>query len=185
MSPILTPRLLIRPMLPADAPSVHAYHSHPDICRYQSWAQHSIAELSRRITAFAATPPGTPDTWYQLAIELRESSTVIGDIGLHTLADPRLMEIGITLAPEHQHHGHATQALQALLNHLFTQLKTHRVHASVDPRNTPMITLLHRLRFRQESHHLQSVWSDIEQSWTDDLVFALLSSEWPTQPRSA
>ena len=150
MPRLLTLRLLIRPLIPSDASAVHTYHSQPDISRYQSWAQLPRAELSQRIARFAEVPPGTPDTWYQLAIELRESKQLIGDIGLHTLADPHETEIGITLAPEHQRQGHATEALSALIHHLFTRLHIRRLLAHTHPDNTPSQALLRRLHFQAE-----------------------------------
>ena len=86
------------------------------------------------------------------------------------------MEIGFTLSPTEQGRGIATEAVGALLDHLFGVLDKHRVIASVDPRNDRAIALLTRLGFRQEAHFVRSLLVDSE--WVDDLRFGLLQEEW-------
>jgi RimJ/RimL family protein N-acetyltransferase len=46
----------------------------------------------------------------------------------------------------------------------------------VDPRNGPSTALLRRVGIRQEAHFHESLWFNEE--WADDLVFAILRSEW-------
>lgn len=117
------------------------------------------------------------DTWFQLAITLKETGLLVGDCGLHSLKhDPHQSEIGINLAPDQQGKGYATEALTAVLDFLFSILGKHRVSASTDPRNEPTIKLLRSLGMRQEAHFRESFWFKGE--WTDDLVFAILRSEW-------
>ena len=82
----------------------------------------------------------------------------------------------MTVAPSHQRRGFATEAVTALLDHLFGRLQKHRVLASVDPRNLPSVALFQRVGMRREAHFRQSVW--FKGAWADDLVFALLQSEW-------
>ena len=83
----------------------------------------------------------------------------------------------MTIAPFAQRRGHATEALTALLYWLFSDLRTHRVFASVEPRNSRSIALMHRLHFRQQAHFRESM--DIDGVWVDDLVFAMLQRDWP------
>ena len=68
-------------------------------------------------------PSRRTGTWFQLAIELVETGELIGDCGLHTLADrPGQAEIGITMACEHQGRGYATEAVSCLLDYVFRRL---------------------------------------------------------------
>jgi len=85
-------------------------------------------------------------------------------------------EIGISLNPKYQKQGFAQEALRAIFKYLFVQLDLHRIIGSVDPRNISSATLLRRVGMRQEAHFIQSYW--LKGEWTDDLVFALLRSEW-------
>jgi RimJ/RimL family protein N-acetyltransferase len=48
--------------------------------------------------------------------------------------------------------------------------------ASVDPRNQPSVALLEKVGMRQEAHFRQSLFWRGE--WVDDIVFAMLRSEW-------
>jgi RimJ/RimL family protein N-acetyltransferase len=59
---------------------------------------------------------------------------------------------------------------------VFGQLGRHRIHASVDPRNLASMAMLRALGMRQEAHHRESLW--LHGEWVDDVVFALLASEW-------
>lgn len=114
--------------------------------------------------------------WNQIAIELLGDGTLIGDCGIHILDDTRIAEFGITLDPQHHSQGYATEALKAVIELLFLTCKKHRVFASVDPRNLPSLALMERLSMRKEGHFIQSLW--LNESWVDDVIFAILESEW-------
>jgi RimJ/RimL family protein N-acetyltransferase len=115
--------------------------------------------------------------WYQIGIALQSEGSLIGDCGIHFLeTDRRLAEVGITLAPEWQGNGYATEALNAIFKMLFVDLRKHRVFASVDPLNLPSMALMKRLGLRQEAYFVQSLW--FKNRWVDDVVFAMLASEW-------
>ncbi len=174
---IVTERLLLNPLLASDAAALFEYRSDPDVGRYQSWAPAHLDEATDFIEDLQAVVFDTPDTWFQLAVRLRESSVLVGDLGMHFVADePRQVEVGFTIAPAFQSRGFATEAVTGSLDHLFGDLRKHRVFASVDPRNTPCLSLLQRIGMRQEAHFRESLWFNGE--WADDLVFAILASEW-------
>ena len=174
---ISTSRLLLRALGPNDAAAVFQYRSLPEVALYQGWAPACADDACAFIDALAGTAPGTPGKWFQLGLELRETGALIGDCGIQvTAADPRQAEIGITLAPAHQHRGLALETLRAVLGELFGPWGMHRVFGSVDPRNTASMTLLRRAGMRQEAHFVESYWS--KDQWNDDVIFALLAREW-------
>ena len=86
------------------------------------------------------------------------------------------MEIGFTVAPDAQGKGVGTDAVTGLLDYLFGPLGKHRAFASADPRNERSLRLLQRLGLRQEAHFVKSICFKGE--WADDVVFAILASEW-------
>ena len=177
MTTLVTPRLLLSPLRLADAPAVYAYRSDPEVARYQGWEPAAIDDLHRFIRELEDIVPGTPGTWYQLGIRLRDDETLIGDLGLHFPAGRDAeAEIGVTLAPAHQGKGYAAEALRGALAYLFDDLGKHRVIASVDPRNTPSMRLMARLGMRQEALHRESLW--FKGAWADDAIFAMLQREW-------
>ena len=70
--------------------------------------------------SLATMEPGTPGKWYQVGIYLLDGGKLIGDCGFRALTDdPEQVEIGMTLAPEFQGQGFATEAARALLDYLF------------------------------------------------------------------
>lgn len=173
---IQTERLVLRALRTSDAERVHAYRNIPEVAQFQSWATQSLDEVRAFIAAQIALRCDEPG-WYQLAIAERSTDRVLGDLGVHILEnDPRQVELGFTLAPDAQGMGHAAEAVRAMVDHLFTAIGKHRVIASTDPRNQRCIALLRRVGFRLEAHHRDSLW--FKDAWADDLIFALLRSEW-------
>jgi RimJ/RimL family protein N-acetyltransferase len=86
-------------------------------------------------------------------------------------------EIGFTLAPAEQGKGYASEAVRAVLHHLFLVRGLHKVAAECDARNTASARLLERVGFTREGRLREHTW--IKQEWTDDLLFGLLAAEWP------
>ncbi len=180
--PLSTDRLVLRPLVPADAEAMFAYRAHPDVSRYQNWAPAGVEEIRAFIRELEGQEPGQPGVWYQVGLARKDSGELAGDIGIHVSAtDARQAEFGITLAPAFQGQGLASEALHALFGYLFSELGLHRVTGSVDPRNTASMALLTRAGMRREGHHVASCWTKGE--WTDDAVFALLAREWEERDR--
>jgi len=173
---ILTSRLAIDRLAPSDAPEMFEYRSDPAVCRYQAFEPASMADVESFIAETQQVTFDSPGTWFQLAIRLRDTGRLIGDLGVHFLEAERQVEIGFTLSPSYQGQGFATEAVRGLLSFLLCDCGKHRVLASVDPRNGPSVRLLRRVGMRQEAHFIEAVWFKGE--WADDLVFAVLASEW-------
>ncbi len=178
---ILTARLSIRPLAMGNADAMFRYRSDPLIGRYQNWEPASVGEVREFISAQAEIGIGTPGRWFQLGLFTRSSEEMVGDVGIHVLAsDPRQAEIGITLARESQGRGLATEALGAVLEHLFVKQGLHRVYGSVDPRNAPSLALLTRVGMRREAHFVESL--RFKGAWVDDVIFAMLKREFLNRP---
>lgn len=175
--PLETSRLVLDELRPGDAAALFAYRSDPAVARYQGWQPVSAGEAADFIAAQATVAFPSAGQWCQRAIRLRTGGALIGDLGLHFPdAADEAVELGISLAPAHQHNGYAREALTRMLDLVFGPLDYRRVVASVDPRNLPSVALLRALGLRQEAHHRQSLFWRGE--WVDDVIFALLASEW-------
>lgn len=174
-----TLRLHFAALRPDDATALFHYRADPVVARYQGWRPTSLMAVHDFIVAQQTLAPDTPGSWVQRAIRLRADETLIGDLGIHIPAErAESVEFGITIAPAQQHHGYAREAVRALFAHVFGNLELHRVHASVDPRNLASMGLLRSVGMRQEAHHRESLW--LHDEWVDDVVFAVLASEWST-----
>ena len=186
-----TSRLILRPFEERDIAPFSAYRSDPEVAHYQGWEAPFPADKAARFVAeMVRARPGTPGEWYQAAIELKadgdairevcpsgeRATAMIGDCGFCVSGDGRQAEIGYTLARQHQGQGYASEALARLLDYLFFDLNLHRVHANIDPENSPSARLLERLGMRREGRFVKSLW--FKGHWVDEEWYAILQQDW-------
>lgn len=180
---LTTARTVIRRFTTDDIAALHAIRTDPTVALYQSWDDISEEAMIRFIHAMKDAEPGRAGEWFQFAIVLRETGELIGDCGIHTLAeDPRLGEIGYTLAKKFQGQGLAQEAVSAILTYIFSTHKHHRIAAIVDVRNSGSIKLLERLGFRREGRTRRAFWNHGE--WVDEYIYAILRDEWLQREQS-
>lgn len=180
---IETKRLRVDRLATTDADNLYGYRSMPEVSRFQSWAPDSVENAEEFIAGAAAVSFDQPNSWFQLALRERKSEVLIGDVGLHFIDDDGFqVEIGITVSPMRQNQGVASEALEAILDYLFFNLKKHRVIASIDPGNQASVHLFQKIGFRKEGHFRQSLF--LNGKWVDDVIFGILRSEWATIRRS-
>lgn len=176
---IVTANLRLDALLRKDARALFAYRGDTAVSRWQGWQPASLADAAKFIEDQQSAAPDVPGTWWQRAIRLRKSGALIGDLGLH-FVDDATVELGITIAPPHQRHGHARETLEVALDFVFGGLRKHRVVASVDPHNVACMRLLEGLGMRREAHFRKSLRDG--DGWADDLGYALLEREWLAAP---
>jgi RimJ/RimL family protein N-acetyltransferase len=177
---ILTERLCLRPFTADDLPTFAAYRRTPEIARYQSWdTTFSMADAHRFLASQQEVVFGQPGEWVQLAAVERASGELIGDCAVRVVAgQPATAELGVTLAPEHQGRGLATEALAAVIGRLFDEHGVHRIYAETDDRNVGVHRLFERLGFRCEARLVEADW--FKGGWTTLRVYAILRREWVT-----
>lgn len=170
-------RLILRQFSAPDVDSFYLYRSSPEVAKFQSWENYQYHEAELFVRQQSRCLPDQPGTWFQFAIALAETNHLIGDCAMHTLFDEsRIVEIGFTVAVEHQGNGYASEAVRALLNYVFKTLGKHKVIAFTDVRNEKSIRLLERVGMRREGHLLQNYMS--KGQWVDEYQYSLLQSEW-------
>ena len=173
----MTERLVLRPIEAADASAVYSYRSDSVHNEYQSWIPSSLDDVNDFITNKTSSTVGIPGTWFQLVIIVKGETKLIGDIGIHFIeSDKNRVELGCTLNNDFRNKGYATEALSAVIGHLFEKLHKQYITASVDPRNTSSIRLLERLGFKKASLHRSYLF--IRGEWVDDLIYAITKEDW-------
>lgn len=174
--PIETERLLLRPHRMADLDDLAAFHGDPEVVRHVPWPVRDRAAteetLRVKLTQTALVAHGQ---WLVLAVELRSTGTVVGEVLLKWASD-RQGEIGFALAAPHQRKGYAAEAATAVLRLGFDDLGFHRITAVVIEGNEASARLLGRLGLRQEARHVDGV--HFKGAWATQLVFAMLEDEW-------
>jgi RimJ/RimL family protein N-acetyltransferase len=178
--PLLAQRCKLRLFTEQDLPVFAGYRADVSVARFQSWSSYSLDDAKRLYASLASTVFGVPDTWYQIAIAARQDDSLLGDCALHFLEDSQQVEIGFTLAPQHQGKGLAREAVTLLLDYVFAGLGKHRVVAITDAENHPAKRLLLGLGFRQEAYFVKNVF--FKGRWGDECLFACLASEWQAKP---
>lgn len=181
--PLQTSRLLLKELELADANPLFGYRSLPEITRFQGWAPKSQEDSIRFIAEDICHIMNQPDTWFQLGIFLREGETaklLIGDLGIHFLLEESTAEIGVTISPEFQGKGLATEAVRCVMGFLFEGLTKSKVVASVDPANKKSMTLMEGIGFQLKGVYKNAVLFRGE--WADDAVFEITAEQWENRP---
>lgn len=176
--PIRTVRLALRPFTDSDVDDVFAYQSRHDVVRYLYWEVRTrdevAAALSQKTAASRLTKQGDHLT---LAMMLPDDGRVIGEVLLKWISvEHRQGEVGFVLNPDFQGRGYATEAAREMLRIGFEVVGLHRIAAICDGRNDASAAVMRRLGMRQEAHFVQN--EVFKGEWGDELVFAMLASEW-------
>ena len=109
-----TNRILLRPWRDSDAETLYKYASDPEVGSRAGWPPHKSVEESLEIIR---TIFNNDHTW---AIELKETSEVIGCIGYYTFGESNIniglndAEVGYWLARPYWNRGLCTETLRML-----------------------------------------------------------------------
>jgi [ribosomal protein S5]-alanine N-acetyltransferase len=171
-----TARLILRPLVPGDAPAVYAMHADPVTLRYWStppWSDPALADelIARDLAAMAA------GDYIRLGLERQSDGRLIGLCTLFAFYLPsRRCEIGYILHRDTWGQGYMHEALLALLDYGFGVLDLNRVEADIDPRNTSSRRTLDRLGFVAEGL-LRERWI-VSGEACDTALLGLLRRDW-------
>jgi len=177
-----TPRLNLRPFQESDLEAFLAYRNDPDVARYQSWDIPYLPEKgSQFIDLMKMSDPTSQGEWYQVAVELKPTGELIGDVAFCTmLHDEKQALMGYSLARPYWHHGYAFEAVGCLLQYLFDERGLHRVVAECDMENVASWKLLEKLGFRREAHLVENIF--FKGTYGSEYHYALLRREWQKRP---
>jgi RimJ/RimL family protein N-acetyltransferase len=176
--PLRTARLDLRPHRRDDLEDLLAFHSQPEVVRYVPWPvrdrEQTRTALEAKLAQGVLTEPGQ---WLVLAMEVRETSAVIGEVLLKWESETnRQGEIGFAVHRAHQGRGFAAEAARVVLRLGFDDLALHRIVAVCIDGNADSVRLLRRLGMQQEADLRDNVF--FKGNWADQLVFGLLEDEW-------
>jgi len=179
--PLVTTRLHLRPFGDEDLDDLFAFHSRPAVAQYLYWEARSRAEtaevLQQKKTLTQLTAAGAR---LALAVVLPAAQKVIGEVILiWQSAEHQQGEIGYVFNPDYGGQGYATEAAAQLLRLGFEELGLHRICGRCDGRNVASYRVMERLGMRREAHFIHN--EIFKGAWGDELIYALLRSEWAAQ----
>jgi len=174
-TPLLTPRMLLRPLRMDDASAVFHYAHDPEVAQYTKWEAHRTVEDSRRFIeqTIAEYQRGVNA---ELAMELKSDKKVIGTCGLiNVSADHCRAELVFAMAKEHWGGGIMGEALKATLTFGYGALQLNRIWAKVDPDNMKTVLVLKRASWQFEGTLRQDV--KVRGTFRDVKLYSLLKKE--------
>jgi RimJ/RimL family protein N-acetyltransferase len=178
--PIITDRLILRPFTEDDVDAMHAYQSLPAVTRYLYWDVRdragTAAALARRTSMTLLEKEGDV---LVLAVLLRETGELVGDVNLWWLSEANKQgEFGFVFNPDYHGRGYAREAAREMLRLGFEGLGLHRIIGRCDGRNEASARLMAKLGMRREAHFVENEL--VKGEWTDEIVYAMLATEWPS-----
>lgn len=165
-----TARLVLRPLVIADAEALWPAMSDPVLMTWWSSPSHRSIEETRAYVAGNASH----DPYVTWAIT-REGGVALGWVVLREQRD-KVGEIGYLLARGEWGNGIATEAVTAVIDHAFGDLAFRRLFADTDPDNAASNILLERLGFQREGY-LREEW-ETHLGIRDSLIWGLLARDW-------
>ena len=173
-----SPRLILRSFQDSDLESFLAYRNDPEVAKYQSWNVPYPRENGIQfVDLMKMISPTSQGEWYQVAVELKSTGEMIGDVAFCTLLyDQQQALVGYSLARPFWHQGFAFEAVGCLLKYLFEERGLHRVIAECDVENIASWKLLEKLGFRREAHLVENVY--FKGKYGSEYHYALLAREW-------
>ena len=159
---LTTKRLRLRGPAPDDLDKMFAVYSNPDAMRYWSTPPHESHEvtqglLNRRIAGWNQS---------QVNFQIEMDGQYIGNAG-----NFRDDEIGFILHPTYWRQGILSEAMGAIIPHLWDTTDHEQLTADADPKNAASCGLLCSLGF-VETHRAKNTFC-INGVWSDSVYFAL------------
>ena len=175
--PVLeTDDLILRRPARKDAKDIFRYASDEEVARYVLWEPHRCLAETRafvRDLRFRVRS-GYPSSW---VVVLRETDTVIGTIGFVWYStDNNAAELGYSFSREYWNHGYATQALQAVIDSVFSSLPLNRLEAQHDVRNPASGRVMQKCGLTQEGILRGRIMNKGE--YIDTALYSILRSDW-------
>ena len=149
--PLKTERLMLRPLAPPDAESLHRLVNDWEVTRTlavvpfpyprelaDEWIASTIAEIAAG-TAFHLAMTG----------DEMGQEVLVGVVGLHLDASTRIGRLGYWVGRRFWGHGVATEAAGRMVSWALANLALDRIQADVDMENPASAAVLRRIGFRQ------------------------------------
>jgi RimJ/RimL family protein N-acetyltransferase len=171
-----TERLLLRPLVPGDAPAVQALAGEREVAYNTLHIPHPYPDGAAE--KWIGTLPVAYDCGESVVfgVALRDGGALVGTCGLTLELAHARAEIGYWIGRPYWGRGLATEAAHATVEYAFTRLGIRRVHAHYYTRNPASGAVMRKLGMKHEgtlrAHVLKwGVFEDIE-------IFGVLRDEW-------
>lgn len=186
---IETDRLVIRPMVAADAPALAKWL--PDKSIYTYWGKGpSKAEKNPELLFEKEEKPTKS---FHLGIAIKEyppceitadgktsgspafaDGEVIGDLWIYLIENNRMASVAIRFSKDCHGKGYGTEALSAITRFCFENTELQRIWTEVDVRNTPSCRILEKCGYTREGLIRQG---KMVSTWCDYYIYGILKED--------
>ena len=175
MPSLYTDRLILRRMTKKDAQDMYAYARLPEVTEYLLWHPHTGLEHTKRYLSYLEKDYRMGN-FYDWGITLKESGKLIGTCGFTSIDTTNLCgEVGYVLNPEFWGREIAPEALRAVMDFGFCELKLHRIEAKYIIGNDRSRAVMEKCGMRFEGVRRSSML--VKGHFRDIGVCAILSRE--------
>ena len=180
---LITPRLILRDFREDDWPALHAFRSDPEVARYMDWEAETPEQTRAWVLATIPHNQAQPRFSYNLSIVRRADEHIVGWIGIGVPsrhgAYEREYDFGYALARAYWGQSYMTEALRALLQFAFDELRAQRLFGECDVRNIASARVMEKAGMRREAQfrHRYAAGGDVEENFH----YAIHDHEWQAQ----
>ncbi len=172
---LTTDRLLLRDYNLDDLAAFSAMNSDPKFQRFYSEQDCSEVHWHKLVSQFSQEHRHFERTDFNLAIVMRDTGLFIGAAGIRLEAQKQA-SVGCALIRHQQKSAVAQEAMCAIAEFGFSQLKAHRIYAETIADNHAAIRLCRKLGMRKEAEFLEHRY--FKGRWWNTVIYALLKSEY-------
>lgn len=173
-------RVYLRPLEPEDAETVHRWY---EDTRIQTLMGDPPLSLASRRQRYEDAVKGDGADVFRFVICLLDDDRAIGRVDVFEIdRQNRSCAFGITIGdPDLWGQGLGTDAVNALIDFAFGQLRMERVWLDTDDHNERAQAVYRKAGFTLEGRFRRAFYQDGR--WSDDLRMAMLRDEWAALPR--
>ena len=164
-----TERLLLRKVCLDDAEDMFLLRTNAQIMQYIHRARAASIEDAKELIKKMNEPDRI-----QWGITLHNNDTLIGTIGYHSiLKEHYRAEIGYMLHPGYWNKGLMSEAIAAVIDYGFNEMKLHSIEAIIDPANDVSRKTLQKFNFIKEAYFKENFF--FVGNFLDSEVYSLLN----------
>ncbi|MUP45435.1 N-acetyltransferase [Gramella sp. BOM4] len=169
-----TSRLILQKITDQDQRNIYKGLSHPEVIRFYGVNYTSFEETKEQMNWYSNLEKSGAGRWW--SIREKRSNEFCGAIGINDHhPEHKKAEIGFWLLPEYWGKGFTKEAAEAVIDHLFQDMKLHRLEAYVEGGNSNSSRVLQKLGFLHEGTMQESEMKNGK--FIDVAIFAKLNSE--------
>ena len=140
-----TARLGMRRFRPEDAEQLYAIHLDGEVKQWIPNESYEDLNEAKEASAFFGECVDRNELPYVLAIEIKDTGELIGDIGINEVeGKPDEVEIGFVICREYRGKGYATEAVQAMKGFAVSAFQTKMLYGRVMKGNNASVRVLEK-----------------------------------------